>query len=177
MVRGLDYYTRTAFEVVAGDLGAQNAVCGGAGTTGWRKRSEALRSPRSGLPSGLSDWLCCCPRRRITCDTPTFSWPPWRGSAAERFRLGPGPAQCRGLGGNRLRRQEPEKPDAQGRPAEGSLRRHSRRRGIEEEQVVLRTWPPRRRKKCHWRKWSTGLKPQVAKREAQDTGRRAKKHP
>jgi histidyl-tRNA synthetase len=29
MVRGLDYYTRTAFEVVAGDLGAQNAVCGG----------------------------------------------------------------------------------------------------------------------------------------------------
>ena len=29
MVRGLDYYTRTAFEVVAGELGAQNAVCGG----------------------------------------------------------------------------------------------------------------------------------------------------
>ncbi len=29
MVRGLDYYTRTAFEVVAGDLGAQNSVCGG----------------------------------------------------------------------------------------------------------------------------------------------------
>jgi histidyl-tRNA synthetase len=29
MVRGLDYYTRTAFEVVAGELGAQNAVSGG----------------------------------------------------------------------------------------------------------------------------------------------------
>jgi len=29
MVRGLDYYTSTAFEVVAGELGAQNAVCGG----------------------------------------------------------------------------------------------------------------------------------------------------
>jgi histidyl-tRNA synthetase len=29
LVRGLDYYTRTTFEVVAGGLGAQNAVCGG----------------------------------------------------------------------------------------------------------------------------------------------------
>ncbi len=29
LVRGLDYYTRTAFEVVAHNLGAQNAVCGG----------------------------------------------------------------------------------------------------------------------------------------------------
>jgi histidyl-tRNA synthetase len=29
MVRGLDYYTRTTFEVVAGGLGAQNAVAAG----------------------------------------------------------------------------------------------------------------------------------------------------
>lgn len=29
MVRGLDYYTRTAFEVTSGDLGAQNAVAAG----------------------------------------------------------------------------------------------------------------------------------------------------
>ena len=29
LVRGLDYYTRTAFEIVAEELGAQNAVCGG----------------------------------------------------------------------------------------------------------------------------------------------------
>lgn len=29
LVRGLDYYTKTAFEVLAGELGAQNAVCGG----------------------------------------------------------------------------------------------------------------------------------------------------
>jgi len=29
MVRGLDYYTRTAFEVKSGALGAQNAVAGG----------------------------------------------------------------------------------------------------------------------------------------------------
>ncbi|MCR4409541.1 MAG: histidine--tRNA ligase [Candidatus Saccharicenans sp.] len=29
LVRGLDYYTKTAFEIVAEDLGAQNAICGG----------------------------------------------------------------------------------------------------------------------------------------------------
>lgn len=29
LVRGLDYYTNTAFEILAGGLGAQNAVCGG----------------------------------------------------------------------------------------------------------------------------------------------------
>ncbi|MBU1616602.1 MAG: histidine--tRNA ligase [Candidatus Margulisbacteria bacterium] len=29
LVRGLDYYTKTAFEVVSSQLGAQNAVCGG----------------------------------------------------------------------------------------------------------------------------------------------------
>ncbi len=29
LVRGLDYYTRTVFEIVSGDLGAQNAVVGG----------------------------------------------------------------------------------------------------------------------------------------------------
>jgi histidyl-tRNA synthetase len=29
LVRGLDYYTRTVFEWVSGDLGSQNAICGG----------------------------------------------------------------------------------------------------------------------------------------------------
>ena len=29
LVRGLDYYTNTVFEVVSGGLGAQNAICGG----------------------------------------------------------------------------------------------------------------------------------------------------
>ena len=29
LVRGLDYYTRTTFEVIAGGLGAQNSVAGG----------------------------------------------------------------------------------------------------------------------------------------------------
>jgi histidyl-tRNA synthetase len=39
LVRGLDYYVRTAFEVVSGDLGAQNALAGGGRYDGL---SEAL---------------------------------------------------------------------------------------------------------------------------------------
>ena len=29
LVRGLDYYTKTTFEILHGELGAQNALCGG----------------------------------------------------------------------------------------------------------------------------------------------------
>ena len=43
LVRGLDYYTRTAFEFVSGDLGSQNAVGGGGRYDGL---SEALGGPR-----------------------------------------------------------------------------------------------------------------------------------
>lgn len=46
LVRGLDYYTRTAFEYVAGGLGSQNAVGGGGRYDGL---SEALGGPP--LPS------------------------------------------------------------------------------------------------------------------------------
>ena len=46
LVRGLDYYTRTAFEFVSGDLGSQNAVGGGGRYDGL---SEALGGPH--LPS------------------------------------------------------------------------------------------------------------------------------
>jgi len=44
LVRGLDYYTRTAFEFTQGSLGAQNAVLGGGRYDGL---SEALGGPRA----------------------------------------------------------------------------------------------------------------------------------
>ena len=50
MVRGLDYYTRTAFEVVAGELGAQNAVCGGGRYDGLAQEIGGPPVPGSGLP-------------------------------------------------------------------------------------------------------------------------------
>jgi histidyl-tRNA synthetase len=44
LVRGLDYYTRTAFEFTHGSLGAQNAILGGGRYDGL---SEALGGPRA----------------------------------------------------------------------------------------------------------------------------------
>ncbi len=42
LVRGLDYYVRTAFEIVSGELGSQNAIAGGGRYDGL---SEALGGP------------------------------------------------------------------------------------------------------------------------------------
>jgi histidyl-tRNA synthetase len=55
LVRGLDYYMRTTFEVLHGALGAQNSVLAAAATTGWRgpgrqnprARASASRSART----------------------------------------------------------------------------------------------------------------------------------
>ncbi len=44
LVRGLDYYVRTAFEIVSGDLGAQNALAGGG-------RYDGLAEVLGGQPS------------------------------------------------------------------------------------------------------------------------------
>jgi histidyl-tRNA synthetase len=43
LVRGLDYYTKTAYEILSGDLGAQNAVCGGGR---YDNLSETIGGPR-----------------------------------------------------------------------------------------------------------------------------------
>jgi histidyl-tRNA synthetase len=53
MVRGLDYYTRTAFEVIAGDLGAQNAVCGGGRYDGLAEEIGGAAVPGIGFAIGI----------------------------------------------------------------------------------------------------------------------------
>ncbi|MBI4495376.1 MAG: histidine--tRNA ligase [Deltaproteobacteria bacterium] len=53
LVRGLDYYTRTAFEVVAGDLGAQNAVCGGGRYDGLAEEIGGPPVPGIGFAIGM----------------------------------------------------------------------------------------------------------------------------
>jgi histidyl-tRNA synthetase len=53
LVRGLDYYVRTTFEVLTGDLGAQNAVAGGGRYDGLIKHLGGPADPGIGFAIGL----------------------------------------------------------------------------------------------------------------------------
>jgi histidyl-tRNA synthetase len=53
LVRGLDYYTRTAFEVLSNDLGAQSAVAGGGRYDGLCKELGGEDIPGIGFAVGL----------------------------------------------------------------------------------------------------------------------------
>lgn len=53
LVRGLDYYTRTAFEVISSDLGSQSAVAGGGRYDGLAKELGGDDIPGIGFAAGL----------------------------------------------------------------------------------------------------------------------------
>jgi len=64
MVRGLDYYTRTAFEVVAGDLGAQNSVCGGGRYDGLAEEIGGPPVPAIGFAIGEERLVMLLPEEK-----------------------------------------------------------------------------------------------------------------
>lgn len=53
IVRGLDYYTRTVFEFVSGEIGAQSTVCGGGRYDGLVKEMGGPALPSLGFAMGL----------------------------------------------------------------------------------------------------------------------------
>ena len=53
IVRGLDYYTRTVFEFVSGDIGAQSTVCGGGRYDGLISQMGGPNTPALGFAMGL----------------------------------------------------------------------------------------------------------------------------
>ncbi len=53
LVRGLDYYTHTAFEIISDDLGAQATVCGGGRYDGLVKQLGGAETPAVGWAMGL----------------------------------------------------------------------------------------------------------------------------
>lgn len=57
LVRGLDYYTRTVYEVVSEDLGAQNSVCGGGRYDGLVEALGGPPTPAVGFALGLERLL------------------------------------------------------------------------------------------------------------------------
>ncbi|MBN1366271.1 MAG: histidine--tRNA ligase [Syntrophaceae bacterium] len=62
MVRGLDYYTRTAFEVKTNALGAQNAVAGGGRYNGLVSFLGGPEVPGIGFAVGLERLIACLPK-------------------------------------------------------------------------------------------------------------------
>jgi len=53
LVRGLDYYTKTAFEILASGIGAQSAVCGGGRYDGLAEELGAVPTPGVGFALGM----------------------------------------------------------------------------------------------------------------------------
>ncbi|NIM18968.1 MAG: histidine--tRNA ligase [Candidatus Latescibacteria bacterium] len=62
LVRGLDYYTRTAFEVIHGDLGAQNALCGGGRYDDLVEQCGGPPTPAIGYSAGLERIISVLPK-------------------------------------------------------------------------------------------------------------------
>ncbi len=62
MVRGLDYYTRTAFEVVSYDLGSQNAVTGGGRYDNLFQEIGGLDIPGIGFAIGMERLISLLPK-------------------------------------------------------------------------------------------------------------------
>jgi histidyl-tRNA synthetase len=57
LVRGLDYYTRTTFEVTSDLLGAQNAICGGGRYDGLVEQLGGKPTPGIGFAAGMERLL------------------------------------------------------------------------------------------------------------------------
>ncbi|MEW6654351.1 MAG: histidine--tRNA ligase [Bacteroidota bacterium] len=60
LVRGLDYYTHTTFEVVSGSVGSQSALCGGGRYNGLIKELGGPDLPGVGFAAGMERILLAC---------------------------------------------------------------------------------------------------------------------
>ena len=68
LVRGLDYYTKTAFEIISGGLGSQNAIGGGG-------RYDDLIEELGGMPTPGVGFAAGIERMIIALDQQKIAWP------------------------------------------------------------------------------------------------------
>ena len=88
MVRGLDYYTRTAFEVVSYDLGSQNAVTGGGRYDNLFQEIGDLDIPGIGFAIGMERLISLLPKGQEFVQYPQlFIAAPNRETYEEAYRL------------------------------------------------------------------------------------------
>jgi histidyl-tRNA synthetase len=89
LVRGLDYYTRTAFEVLSSDLGAQSALLGGGRYDGLVKQLGGPDTPAFGWAIGL-DRLATIVQQvkgEVPADPPALLVPLGPAAAMEAMKL------------------------------------------------------------------------------------------
>jgi histidyl-tRNA synthetase len=60
LVRGLDYYTRTTFEIISGKVGAQSALCGGGRYDLLIEQLGGTPAPGVGFAAGMERILLAC---------------------------------------------------------------------------------------------------------------------
>ncbi len=70
IVRGLDYYTRTVFEFVSGDLGAQSTVCGGGRYDGLVQEMGGNSTPALGFGLGIERLLLIMEKQGVEFPEP-----------------------------------------------------------------------------------------------------------
>ena len=70
IVRGLDYYTDTVFEIVSSRLGSQNALCGGGRYDDLMKELGGSSTPSVGVGMGIERALLVLEEARIKSEAP-----------------------------------------------------------------------------------------------------------
>jgi histidyl-tRNA synthetase (EC 6.1.1.21) len=65
LVRGLDYYTKTAFEIISGELGAQNAIAGGGRYDDLIEELGGKSTPAVGFAAGMERMIIALDQQRI----------------------------------------------------------------------------------------------------------------
>ncbi len=87
LVRGLDYYTHTAFEIISDDLGAQATVCGGGRYDGLVQELGGPDTPAVGWAIGLERLIILLQQLDATQTTAIDFYVVSRGTAAEHQAL------------------------------------------------------------------------------------------
>ena len=100
IVRGLDYYTRTVFEITSTALGAQSTVCGGGRYDGLMASLGGPPTPAVGFGLGLERFLMMVDAARGAAVEPRRGIQAIALGAAARTRLVPLVAELRALSGD-----------------------------------------------------------------------------
>jgi histidyl-tRNA synthetase len=85
LVRGLDYYTRTAFEIQTDQLGAQNAVAGGGRYDGLVKQLGGPDLPAIGFAVGVERVVALLEMKGVSLPKPPILFIAALGNEAERI--------------------------------------------------------------------------------------------